>query len=508
MALRACSDSVGPCCVAWGVWLALWLALWLWLPVCAMAVEPVGQGRVRRLAVMPFGVFADQGRLVDVTDFVGAAFANRGFSVVSQNRLEQFRVLHRIRRAEFMDRAALRVLGVELGVDALVVGQAHLAGGDVPRGTVTAQMVECGGSSVVWAGSVSASGDDYATVLGLGRIKIMEVLLQRLVEDLLNSVPGEMSVLTSSVPDFEIARAGFQPEVLRGGQPTRLVVEIKPGGEPLRQVRAYLLDREIELQAQGDGHFSGELLAPLVERSYPVRIYVTDAWNRLVTVDTDAMLTVDNSPPPLSVHFNGRLLSPNNDGVLDRILFTPEVGESLYIRSWTVRIADAADTTVRFEEGRGLLPEFFVWRGEDDEGRALPDGEYACTLTVTDRAGNSTATSVQRMVVDTTPPQVEVFLVEADGARVLTLDPGASGQVHRWSLTLFGLDGVLVELHGRETPPATIEAPEGAMAYSLEVWDLAGNRQRVDLSPLIPRKPQLQEMDLRPEKREVWVDDF
>lgn len=475
----------------------------------AMARDMAGQGLVRRVAVMPFGVYSTEGGLADVTDFVGAELTGRGFSVVPQDKLEQFRIQHRIRRAELMDYSVLRVLGVELGVDALVLGQAHLAGDEVPSATITAQMVECGGSSVVWAQSVSASGEDYATVLGLGRIGTMEELLPRLVGDLLESLPAEVFVHASSAPDFEVARAGFQPDVLRGGQPTRLVVEVRSGAEPVRQVRAYLLDREIELHAQGNGLFSGELTAPLVERSYPVRIYVTDAWNSLVNVDTDAVLTVDNSPPPLSVHFRGNLLSPNDDGVQDSILFTPEAGETLYINGWSVTITDATGFAVRTEKGRGPLPEYFVWHGEDDGGRTVTDGEYACALTVTDRAGNSAVTSGQRMVVDTVPPGVTVALVEEAGVRVVTVDPGIAGEVARWRLNLHGRDGgVLVRFRGQGAPPATVEAPEGAVAYSLEASDQAGNRQWVDVTPLQLRQPQVQELDLGPKERKVWVDDF
>ncbi|BBD07181.1 hypothetical protein [Desulfovibrio ferrophilus] len=488
---------------------SLWLVLWLLLPLCAMAAEPIPQGRVRRVAVMPLGMFSNQGHLIDAADYVGAGLAGRGFDVVPQDRLEQFRVDHRLRRAEFMDRSVLRVLGVELGVDALVVGQAYMTGEDIPRATVSAQLVECGDSSVVWAESVSASGDDYTTVLGLGRINDMETLLQRVVGDLLSSMPEEMLVHPSTVPDFEIARAGFKPEILRGGQRATLVVEIKPGGEPLRRIRAYLLDREIELHAQGNGHFSGELIAPMVERSYPLRIYVTDAWNKLVTVETDAVLTVDNSPPPLSFHSSDRVLSPNADGVQDQIRFTPEVGDSLHIRGWSVCVTDASGHAVRSEEGRGELPEFFVWGGQDDAGHIMPDGEYVCSLTVTDRAGNSTVASVQRLEVDTAPPRVAVSLVEVDERRMVTMTPAPLDKVSRWSLTLHRDDrSVIIEYYGRGTPPPTVQVPDRAAAYSLETWDQVGNRQWVDVSPLLPPEPEFQEMDLEPQERKVWVDDF
>lgn len=489
-----------------GVWLLLWLLL---LPLCVVAAEPSARGRVRRVAVMPMGMFADQGSLVDVADYVGAGLGRRGFEVVPQDRLERFRVTHRLRRAEFIDRAVLRVLGVELGVDALVVGQAYMTGGDIPQATVAAQLVECGDASVVWAESVSASGDDYTTVLGLGRIGNMEDLLQRIVADLLSSVPDEMFVQVSSLPDFEIARAAFKPDVLRGGQPTTLVVEVRPGDQPLRQVRAYLLDKEIDLHAMGNGHFSGELIAPMIERTYPLRVYVTDRWNKLVTVETDASLTVDNSPPALSVSFSDRFLSPNDDGVQDRVLFTPKADELLRIRDWAVRITDASGNEVRSEDGRGELPEFFMWRGQDGKGHTVPDGEYACSLMVSDSAGNSSITPVQWMVVDTSAPQVAVSLVEADALRTVVMVPGPLDTIVRWDLTLYGRDSDMVAgFHGQGTPPPSVKAPAEAVAYSLEVLDQAGNRQWVEISPLIPRQPEVQETDLRPQERKVWVDDF
>lgn len=474
-----------------------------------MAVEPHEKTRVQRVAVMPFGVYSGQGGLADITDFVGEGLARRGFAVVPQDRLEKFRIKHRIRRAEFMDRAVLRMLGVELDVDALVVGHTFMTGTDVPCATVAAQMVACSGSSVVWAQSISASGDDYATVLGLGRIGTMEELLPRIVEELLDTMPYEVAITASSAPAYEFARVGFQPDVLRGGQSTRLVVELKSGFEEGRRVLAFLLDKQIELTDEGNGRFAGVLVAPMIERSYPLSIYIADAWNKLVTVDTDAVLTVDNSPPPFSVHFSGALLSPNGDGVMDRILFTPEVGESLYIRDWSVLITNDSGVAKRSEEGRGPLPESFVWHGEDDMGHTVPDGEYLCALTVTDRAGNSAVTPEERVVVDTVPPDVAVYLVETAGTRMVALAPGPADDVARWRLILHERDGRRIAgFHGMGTPPATVLVSETAAAYSLEASDSAGNRQWVELSPLMPKKPVVREGDIESPKKKVWVDDF
>ena len=491
--------------------LPLLLALLLLASLAAPGGAPARTG-IRTVAVMPFGVYASQGRPTDVTDAVSDALRARGFSVLPKGELEAYRIRRRIRRAEFMDRAALRGLGLELNVDAVVMGKADMAFDEVPSATVAAQMVECGDARMVWAGMASHSGADGALLLELGAVRDMDALLARVMADLLRTLPAEAYVNESSGPDVAVARAGFQPEVLRGGDRARLVVELRPGDEESRTVRAYLLDKEIPLRREGPGRFGGEIEAPMVERVYPLRLFVADAWSHLEAVETDAVLTVDNSPLAVSVDLRDTEISPNGDGVRDRLLFTADVGDMRGVGGWNVRILDATGRAVRTDQGHGPLPDVFTWDGMDNTGHLLADGEYFCVLALTDRAGNSAEARPGRVVVDTTAPDVSALLApDQDGRIVVELAGEATADVRLWELILHRADGtVMARFRGRGAPPATLEARglsgERPVAYSVEALDRAGNRQRMELVPLAVRVPVPQETDL-PE-REVWINDF
>jgi len=77
-----------------------------------------------------------------------------------------------------------------------------------------------------------------------------------------------------------------------------------------------------------------------MEGTYPLKIYVTDRWNRLFSMDAMAGLTVQNRPPEIALSVQNRSISPNNDGVMDRVLFIPEILKAITLKGWKVEITD------------------------------------------------------------------------------------------------------------------------------------------------------------------------
>ncbi len=415
--------------------------------------------KIRTVAIMPFGNFTVGDLSIDVTKVVADVLAGHKFNVISDDILEDFLVRRRIRRSDFLDRPAIRAMGTTLNVDALVIGSVDLlAGGENPQISMNAQMVDCVEASVIWANAISRTGADYATFLGLGKITSLHNLVKTAVDELLRTLPERVTPDASSITPFEVIRASFSPDILRGGETSRLSLEVKEITGKVRDIKAFILDSEVELSTQDGRWYYGLVTAPSVQGVYPLRIYLTDRWNRLFSVEDMASLTVHNSPPEIALSLRQRLISPNNDGINDYVLFIPEVLKSISLDSWKVEITNEAGQIVRSEEGVGGLPEGFVWRGMDDQFQVVNDGVYFFQLATEDKAGNATSTSKERIVVDTTPPEVVVTAVEeSEEGTTLALKVDDMSQIGYWELSVFDGDGQEVgRFEGRKDIPRTM----------------------------------------------------
>ena len=478
--------------------------------------------KIKKLAVMPFGSSTVDGLSFDFTRLITNRLVNDEFLVVPQDMLEGFLVKKRVRRTDFLDRATIREMAAALGADALMIGSVGmLAGGENPRVAASAQMIDCIDSSVVWANAVSYTGADFATLLGIGKINSLEKLVGVALTDLLKDLPTEVGVDDEQARPFEIAQARFFPQVLKGGQRTNVSIEVREIIGRLTDMKAFVLDAEVDLETEDGRWYTGTFTAPSIEGPYYLTVYVMDQGNRLFRVDSLAQLRVDNTPPEVCVSFRQRLMSPNNDGIKDDIVFFPELLKADILEAWRVEIADEAGTIVRSEDGIGGLPGGFVWRGEDNTFKRVQDGTYFCRLILEDRAGNRSVSPRGTIVVDTTPPQVDLLLAaEDDKGITLELKTEDTSRVGDWELIIYDRTGNEAgKFDGKGDIPVELscalkraqEGPtpekEGFLVYSLEVSDLAGNRLRKEKEPLKPPEPEEPEREPS-RKKQVWIEDF
>lgn len=475
------------------------------------------------IAVMPFGTFTVGPRSFDFTRLITDRLMDDEFSVIPQDTLEGFLVEKRVRRTDFLDRATIREMGMALDADALMIGSVDvLAGGENPRIAMSAQMIDCVDSSVVWANSISYTGEDFVSFLGIGKISSLQKLVGIAVTDLLKGLPAEVDVHNEVLRPFEIVQASFFPKVLKGGQTTNVSIEVREITRKPKEIKAFVLDTEVALKTEAGPRYTGTLTAPRIEGVYPLRVYATDQDNTLFSMDDLAELTVDNTPPEFFVSFRQRLISPNNDGIKDNIMFFPEILKADTLGGWRVEIANEAGTIVRSEESTGSLPGGFIWRGENNEFRRVQDGIYFCQLILEDKAGNRSVSPKKTIVVDATPPEVDLILA-AENDKEITLEVKTKdiSKIGGWELIIYDRKGNEAgKFEGKGDMPTTLsctlkqaqEGPgpeeEGFWAYSLEVNDIAGNKLQREKEPLRP--PELGEPEEEPsdKKEKVWIEDF
>ncbi len=483
--------------------------------------------RINAVAVMPFENITQADLSIDTTQIVTESLIKNKFKVISYDLLESFLIKKRIRRADFMGQSVIREMGAALNIDALIVGSVNgsvdlLEAGTNPRVAINAQMIDCFDASVVWANSVSCTGSDFATFLGLGKITSLDKIAEIAVDDLLKGLPLTIKSHTSSLLPFEIVQAGFFPEILRGGEMTTLRIEVREVIGSLRNIKAFVLGTQVTLKTKDGRRYTGNLKAPSIEGVYPLKLYVTNQWNRLISLEGMASLTVSNTPPEVKLLCRRTYISPNNDGVNDHVVFFPELLKSSDLEGWEFEITDKDGIIVKSEDRLGRLPDSLVWNGKNDKYKLVKDGVYFCRLIAIDKAGNRAVTPKQMVMVDTTPPMVEVFLNHKDEEKIelnIRVTDVDISKIKDWKLTIYNGDEYEIgRADGMSDMPETLTFPvkkieiqdqskNDLTAYSLEVTDIAGNRLQIVRQPiesLVTEMPDLEQ----PVGKKIWIEDF
>ena len=200
------------------------------------------------------------------------------------------------------------------------------------------------------------------------------------------------------------------------------------------------------------------------------------------------------------------MFSPNNDGRMDILKLRPLAPTELGVQSWSVKIyTQNTGDVVRTYEGEGLPPLELTWRGQDDNGMKLPDGEYYGVLEVLTAYEGVFSSANTQLILDTVPPEVnaravpETFMpLNADGslpnatAFKLLANDALTG-TEAWSLYIRkkGEKDNIKSFTGRGVPADDVIwngndennfiDPEGGIyVFVLEAVDKVGNRAWTD----------------------------
>ncbi|TVQ39807.1 MAG: hypothetical protein EA384_04345 [Spirochaetaceae bacterium] len=150
-----------------------------------------------------------------------------------------------------------------------------------------------------------------------------------------------------------------------------------------------------------------------------------------------ALGVVDANPPVVDVAYDRRrYIAPTNDGVNDYLQVPISITDERYVMGWVFRVYDQNNQLVRSIENKDdrpenegfrnfmdrllavksgvTVPEAIRWDGTSDGGSVVADGAYSFTLEAWDDNGNFARSDPYEVVVDTTPPQVEVVAMSPE----------------------------------------------------------------------------------------------
>ncbi|MAG14069.1 MAG: hypothetical protein CMN78_05685 [Spirochaetales bacterium] len=142
---------------------------------------------------------------------------------------------------------------------------------------------------------------------------------------------------------------------------------------------------------------------------YSYRITATDRAGNSFESSFDG-IELSTVETPISISFDGKFISPNDDGAADSLGVTlqQDVGDGIV--DWKLFFADDEGVTVRTFEGEGDPPPEVSFDGMNDDGDPVPEGLLRAIYELNYRHGNNPTTS-DLFEIDVTKPEITVTVV-------------------------------------------------------------------------------------------------
>ena len=207
-------------------------------------------------------------------------------------------------------------------------------------------------------------------------------------------------------------------------------------------------------------------------------------------------------------------ISPNNDGKQDVLDVPVKIKDNRYVKDWAFIIENEKGEIVRtignkekretritfktfwkslFKPKSGVtIPANIMWNGVMDSGEVAPDGNYFYYMTATDDNGNTAATKKLSVVLDNTPPEIDLTQpssgekIFGEGAKPVLAVKQTGSEEDLWTASFSDAAGKVVRSYKwTSSSPLSFEwngsddngapLPDGVYMYKVSATDRAGN---------------------------------
>ncbi|MBI5055088.1 MAG: hypothetical protein HZB61_00530 [Nitrospirae bacterium] len=151
--------------------------------------EKAYAGTKKKIALLPFENFTDsKDALSQVTPLLKSRLEKKGLGIVDEDNLNKLLCNERVRATGHISRELAQKIEKELSANAIMAGAIiSYSSGENPQISLLARLIDPFTGLIIWANYASVTGDDFTTILGLGRISSIEDLTSRAVDILLTS---------------------------------------------------------------------------------------------------------------------------------------------------------------------------------------------------------------------------------------------------------------------------------------------------------------------------------
>jgi len=476
---------------------------------------------LKNIAILPLENLSENPAAAKmVAEHIKKELMNKGLVFITKDDIvEEFLAKKRIRYTGGVTRATAREMGKVLGVDAVLVGSVNQFGSgnqfsdtnDKINVGVTTRLVNTIDGSIIWADALSYTNREFVGLLGLGVITSIDALSSRVAKDLIKDIGDKYFIKKEAgLNPFEIEKVEAYPSgVARGGTKIGLRVRVLGITEEPGEIKAIIEGDEFSLSKGEDGEYEGYITAPTVEGVYPVDVIAIDQTILQYKFAAVGKITVDNTPPKVSLTVNRKAFAPQRRGY---IAFTPKLLSYDNVDEWEIDIFDRDGKRLRGDKGYGNMPKGLIWRGETDKFALVSDGEYSYRFMVKDSAGNETVLT-DSVRVKNTPPVLKIDVDKVEDKLLFTFDHGQDENIKSWKLSILDKAGKVIKVieGSGELPPKfeyliESEFDINTMIFSITATDDADNP--VSLTKSIPSMLSRKTPFAKVNTKGQWAEDF
>jgi len=476
---------------------------------------------LKNIAILPLENLSENPAAAKmVAEHIKKELMNKGLVFITKDDIvEEFLAKKRIRYTGGVTRATAREMGKVLGVDAVLVGSVNQFGSgnqfsdtnDKINVGVTTRLVNTIDGSIIWADALSYTNREFVGLLGLGVITSIDALSSRVAKDLIKDIGDKYFIKKEAgLNPFEIEKVEAYPSgVARGGTKIGLRVRVLGITEEPGEIKAIIEGNEFSLSKGEDGEYEGYITAPTVEGVYPVDVIAVDQTILQYKFAAVGKITVDNTPPKVSLTVNRKAFAPQRRGY---IAFTPKLLSYDNVDEWEIDIFDRDGKRLRGDKGYGNMPKGLIWRGETDKFALVSDGEYSYRFMVKDSAGNETVLT-DSVRVKNTPPVLKIDVDKVEDKLLFTFDHGQDENIKSWKLSILDKVGKAIKvIEGFGGLPPKFEYPIesefdiNTMIFSITATDDADNP--VSLTKSIPSMLSRKTPFAKVNTKGQWAEDF
>ncbi|MCD6320041.1 MAG: hypothetical protein J7M03_05105 [Candidatus Desulfofervidaceae bacterium] len=147
--------------------------------------------KIQKVAVFPFANASKEPHAGEIVTqiFFTELVKTHQFQVEEMGNIMDFFIKQRIEQKDKIDKTRLTLLRNQFKVDAVFLGTVREfeEKGTIPIVEISLRLIETQTDQVIWRGSIERTGEDYVTIINIGRIRSLNKLTQYAVRELLKT---------------------------------------------------------------------------------------------------------------------------------------------------------------------------------------------------------------------------------------------------------------------------------------------------------------------------------
>ncbi|MEA2085207.1 MAG: hypothetical protein U9O82_13420 [Thermodesulfobacteriota bacterium] len=423
-----------------------------------------------------------------LTGILSEILAEKGLDVVSEPDVISFMAKNRIRWLGYMYSNHIFEARDYLGADLILLGTlCQRKRESIPLLGLTLSLIRTEDGVTIWSNSRGVSHSNTRRILGIGEPDSVDDLMPHIVKEIMTGWPERLGqTLPPEKSDLELDSWSLTGKYVRPGEKIGAMVRFSLPKDSGKEPRVFFREGNrlhLALKSPETGFYEATWLSSYREGVYPVNVLLRWSSGDEKTSFLEEYC-VDGRPPNTRLNIKG--LASRENVMRDKVVIMPSLQKKEQIARWKISIEDQEGKTILAGDGKGNIPDKFLWKGQTSGGNFVDKGTFNIILKAWDLADNESITS-QEITISRTLPVVELTAKKQDKNILVNIQHTGEIPISFWQIEIWSIDNVLLKQTEGNTLPADVNLsfPDADVPDNIEcmiiVRDILGNQTKKEV---------------------------